>query len=533
MLIYKKGNVEKERYILELNKVTKTYPGVVALNNVSFKVKKGKILGLVGENGAGKSTLLKIISGVIPNNKFSGSVVFEGIETNFSNLKDSEKAGIAIIHQELAISPELSAYENMFVGRYIKNKFGFLNWTEMLKQAKYYMYMVGLKIDPLTKAGMLSIAQQQLLEIAKALSKQARLLILDEPTSSLNDSDSYALLDIVKKLRDENGITSIFVSHKLKEVAYVSDDITIIRDGSHISDYENSLDEPISEDRLIKDIVGRELGSKFPSKPTNREIGDIILEVNEWAVEDPKISGFMRVKNASFNVRRGEIVGISGLVGSGRSELAKSIFGNAYGVKKHGTMKLNGKTVDFKNISQALKNGLAYASEDRKNEGLIQMFSVHTNINQSAGHIYNKFGFLNKNKEIDNSVKRKYQVNIKVPDIFYPVNTLSGGNQQKVLLAKSLSTEFDVLIVDEPTKGIDVGSKYEIYKLLFNMSEAGKGVVVISSEIEELLGITDRIFVMSHGVIKGELPTIEATSEKIMQISIGTQNKEGGANVTN
>ncbi|UUD36705.1 xylose ABC transporter ATB-binding protein [Mycoplasmopsis californica] len=519
-------------YILELDKVTKTYPGVVALNDVSFKVKRGKILSLVGENGAGKSTLLKVISGVIPNNKFSGNVVFEGINTNFASLKDSEKAGIAIIHQELAISPHLTAYENMFVGRYIRNKLGFLNWSEMIKQAKYYMYMVGLKIDPSVKAGTLSIAQQQLLEIAKALSKQAKLLILDEPTSSLNDSDSYALLDIIKKLKDENGITSIFVSHKLKEVAYVSDDITIIRDGKHISDYSNSKENPINEDQLIKDIVGRELGSKFPPRPEYRQIGDTILEVKNWAVEHPKIKDYMAVKRASFDVRKGEIVGISGLVGSGRTELAKSIFGHSYGIKRSGTLKLKGEITELRSVAESLKKGLAYASEDRKNEGLIQMFSVHTNINQSAGHIYNRFGFLNKNKEIDNSNKRKYQVNIKVPDIFYPVSTLSGGNQQKVLLAKSLSTEFDVLIIDEPTRGIDVGSKYEIYKILFDIIKQGKAVVVISSEIEELLGITDRIFVMSHGEIKGEITTKDATSEKIMQIAIGTKQQEGRINAT-
>lgn len=521
--------MKNKDYILELDRVTKKYPGVIALENVSFKLERGKILSLVGENGAGKSTLLKVISGVIPNNKFNGTVKFNGVETNFMSMKDSENAGIAIIHQELAISPKLTAFENIFVGRYIKNSFGILNWNEMTKQAKHYMSMVGLDINPSVLAGTLSIAQQQLLEIAKALSKNANLLILDEPTSSLNDSDSYALLDIVKRLRDEQGITAMFVSHKLKEVAYVSDEITIIRDGRHISDYSNSRENPVNEERLIKDIVGRELGSKFPEKNKDRVIGDIKMEVTDWSVENPLIKNQMAVKSANFNVRKGEIIGISGLVGSGRSELAKSIFGGAYGIKKSGILRIDGEIVELKSPISAIKNKLMYASEDRKHEGLIQMFSVHWNINSASSHLYsNKLGFINKNKEITNSTLRKYEVNIKVPNIHYNVNTLSGGNQQKVLIAKALTTEFDILIIDEPTKGIDVGSKYEIYKILFDIASTGKSVVIISSEIEELLGTTDRIYVMSHGVIKGEIATKEANSEKIMQIAIGTTQNKGG-----
>ncbi|CAC13517.1 XYLOSE ABC TRANSPORTER ATP-BINDING PROTEIN [Mycoplasmopsis pulmonis] len=521
-----------EDVILELKNVTKVYPGVVALNNVSFKVKRKSILSLVGENGAGKSTILKVISGVIPNDKFDGAIFYNGIQTNFSNLKQSEKAGIAIIHQELAISPHLSLYENIFLGNY-EAKHGLINRNEMIKKANYYLHLVGLKKNPDTKAGTLSIADQQLLEIAKALAKKAKLLILDEPTSSLNDKDSYALLDIMKRLRDEEGITCIFVSHKLKEVAYVADYITIIRDGKHISDYSNSKEKTINEATLIKDIVGRDLESKFPEKPAERKIGKIKLEVEKFQVENPKVNGKLDVINASFNVREGEIVGISGLVGSGRSELAMSIFGNAYGIRKNGNIKIDGKIVNLKTPLQAIKNGLMYASEDRKNVGLIQMFSIHWNISSAASHIFsNKFGILKKEKETQNSSYMRSKVNIKAPSVDYLVETLSGGNQQKVLIAKALTTNFDILIIDEPTKGIDVGSKYEIYKILLDLASEGKAIVVISSELEELLGITDRIFVMSQGIIKGELPSKEATPEKVMQIAIGTkQNERSQANV--
>lgn len=520
--------MDSKDYILELDKVTKIYPGVTALENVSFKLERGKILSLVGENGAGKSTLLKIISGVIPKSKYAGNVSYNSNVTNFVSMKDSEKLGIAIIHQELAISPKLSVAENVFIGRYIKNKLGLINWDEMSKKAQYYMSMVGLNVNPSTIAGTLSVAQQQLLEIAKALSKNADLLILDEPTSSLNDHDSYALLDIVKKLRDERGISAMFVSHKLKEVAYVSDNITIIRDGQHISDYANSKENPIDENRLIKDIVGRDLSAKFPEKPKNRKIGRTFMEVVNWSVEDSLIKDRMVVKDATFDVKKGEIVGISGLVGSGRSELAKSLFGRSYGIKKSGIIKIDSEIRDLRSPSQAIKAGLMYASEDRKYEGLIQMFSVHWNINSAASHIYtNRLGFINKNKEVTNSNLRKHEVGIKVPSIEYNVNTLSGGNQQKVLIAKALSTDFDILIIDEPTKGIDVGSKYEIYKILFDIANQGKAVVIISSEIEELLGTTDRIFIMSHGVIKGQIDTKVADSEKIMQIAIGTNQERG------
>lgn len=511
-------------YILELQKVTKIYPGVTALNNVSFKVKRGQILSIVGENGAGKSTLLKTISGVIPHNKYNGTIIYNGSETKYSSVKDSERDGIAIIHQELAISPHLTLYENMFLGSY-NDKVGVINWNELIRRSKYYLRIVGLACDPSEKASNLSIAEQQLLEIAKALAKDAKLLILDEPTSSLNDKDALLLLNTIKRLRDETGLTCMFVSHKLNEVRYISDAITVIRDGNHISDYETKS-EPVTEDRLIKDIVGRSLESKFPPKPDKKDIGEMCLEVKNLSVDHHKILNKTIVFDSSFNVRKGEIIGISGLVGSGRTEMAMNVFGQSFGIRTSGTVLIKGEEVKLKNTKDAIRNGLMYASEDRKNIGLIQMFSIHENINMASEHIFaNKVGIINKNKEILNSLLLKKNLNIKVPNVFYKVETLSGGNQQKVLVAKSLTTEFDTLIIDEPTKGIDVGSKYEIYKILIDLAAQGKAIVVISSEIEELLGITDRIYVMSQGKIKGEIKTSDATPEKIMKIAIGTENK--------
>ena len=517
--------MKNKEIILELRNVTKKYPGVTALNNVSFKLRKGEILSLVGENGAGKSTLLKAISGVIPHNKFDGKIYYKGNETNFSNVKDSEKQGIAIIHQELAISPYLSIAENMFIGSY-KSKFSIVNWNEMIKRSKYYLKVVGLDKNPLDIAGSLSVADQQLLEIAKALSKKAELLILDEPTSSLNDKDSYALLDTIKRLRNETGISCMFVSHKLKEVEYVSDAITIIRDGNHISDYDSKR-KKIPEEKLIKDIVGRSLDSKYPPKDKNRKIGKVKLEVKNLSVEDNKIRDKMVVQNSSFDVKAGEIVGISGLVGSGRSEMMMNVFGHSFGIRRSGTVLINGHDVNLTSSQKAIKSKLMYASEDRKNIGLIQRFSIHENIHMASYHLYeNKFGIINENKKVVNSLEKRTEVNIKVPNIFYNVETLSGGNQQKVLIAKALTTKFDILIIDEPTKGIDVGSKFEIYKILNELAAKGKAIVVVSSEIDELIGITDRIFVMSQGVIKGQLSTKKASPEAIMKIAIGTQRGE-------
>ncbi|WP_371246276.1 sugar ABC transporter ATP-binding protein [Mycoplasmopsis agassizii] len=516
----KSKSVRKNDIILKLDKITKKYPGVTALSDVSFEVRRGKILSLIGENGAGKSTLLKVISGVIPSTSHEGTVYFDGERSRFQSIGDSESKGIAIIHQELSISPFLPVYENVFMGHYRK-KFGVLNWNEMIRESKKWLDLVGLtNVNVEDIAGNLSVAQQQLVEIAKALSQDSKLLILDEPTSSLNDKDSYKLLDLMKKLRDEQNITSIFVSHKLNEVEYVADDIVVIRDGKFISSYNNE-ETKITEQQLIKDIVGRSLEAKFPPKPENRKIGEETLRVENFKVQHPKFSDVYVVKNGYFNVKAGEIVGLSGLVGSGRSELALSVFGKQFGTIESGEIYINKKKVNIKRPLEAIKMGLMYASEDRKLTGLIQMFTIDNNIGSASLHLYTKASILQHNRLVKNSMELREKLKIKVPDIQYNVETLSGGNQQKVVIAKALTTKFQTLIIDEPTKGIDVGSKYEIYKIIFDLAAAGKSVIVISSELEELIGLTDRIFVMDGGYVKGEIKTSEATQEKIFEISVG------------
>ncbi|VEU59835.1 sugar ABC transporter ATP-binding protein [Mesomycoplasma neurolyticum] len=507
--------------ILELKKITKNYGKTYALNDVSFTIPKGEITSLVGENGAGKSTLLKVLSGVIPYNSYKGELFFKNKKMEFKNIKSSEKAGIAIIHQELSISPYLSICENIFVGDYI-SKFGVINWNAMYKKCKKYLDMVGLKEDPSIIAGTLSVAKKQMVEIAKALSKNSEIIILDEPTSSLNDEDSFKLLDIMKSLKKQN-ITSIFVSHKLNEVQYVSDNIVVIRDGQFISQY-NKKNTKITEEQLIKDIVGRSLESKFPAKDPNRKIGELCFELKNITIAHKTIPNYNVVENSSFNARKGEIVGLSGLVGSGRTELMLSIFGKYYNNISSGKVLIKGKEMYFSNPKDAIKNGVMYASEDRKELGLIQMFSIADNISSASLHLYSKLGILHKNKEIVNILSKKDKIQIKTQDVLNEVSSLSGGNQQKVVIAKALTTNFDILIIDEPTKGIDVGSKYEIYSILLELANQGKTIIVISSEIEELMGITDRIFVMSQGKIKGEISASEATPEKIMKISIGGAN---------
>lgn len=510
--------LNKTTNILEFKNITKTYPGVVALDNVSFNVRNNKILSLVGENGAGKSTLLKIISGVIAYNNHQGQVLYNGKEAKFLSVHESEKAGIAIIHQELSISPFLPVYENVFMGHF-KSSFGILNWSKMIKEAKYWLDLVGLTdINLYEQAGQLSIAKQQLIEIAKALSTKAKLLILDEPTSSLNDRESYQLLDLLKNLRDTQGITCIFVSHKLKEVAYVADDIAVIRDGKFISQY-NAQTQKIDEQQLIKDIVGRELSAKFPPKPQNRVIGKEVLRVENICVEHPRFVDVNIVENGYFNVKQGELVGLSGLVGSGRSEMAMAVFGRQSGKMISGDIYLYNKKIQIRSPLSAIKNKIMYATEDRKNTGLIQIFSIDYNIALASLHLYSKGGVLSNMRLLKNSFDKKEELQIKVPDLQNPVESLSGGNQQKVIVAKALTTEFDVLIIDEPTKGIDVGSKYEIYRILLDLAAKGKAIIVISSELEELLGITDRIFVMEQGWVKGEIKTADTTQEKIFKIS--------------
>ncbi len=485
----------ENEYILEMRNITKEFPGVKALDNVNFKVRKGEIHCLVGENGAGKSTLMKVLSGVWKYGTYTGDIVYEGEVQKFHNIADSEAKGIAIIYQELALFPELPIYENIFFGHEIMSA-GQVNWNETIVKAKEMLQKVRLNVDPSMPVKRLNTGNQQLVEIAKALSKNCKLIIFDEPTSSLNEDDSINLLNIMRELRDQ-GITCIMISHKLREVTAIADTITVLRDGSTICSLDAKTDD-ISEANIIRNMVGRSIDDVYPKRET-KNFGNVMFEIRNLTVEDPK-TGREILKNVNLNVRKGEIVGLQGLMGAGRTECALTVFGNPYGYKiKSGEVIMNGKSRMFKSPREAIKNGLAYVSEDRKGNGLVSIDS---------------------NKEILIANKYKDDINIKAPSIAQKVNNLSGGNQQKVQIAKWLFTEPKVLILDEPTRGIDVGAKLEIYTLMNKMVEEGMCIIMISSELPEVLGMSDRLYVMSEGQITGELDASEATEEKVMKMAI-------------
>ena len=499
--------------ILEMKNITKTFPGVKALDDVNLKVEEGEIHALVGENGAGKSTLMNVLSGIYPYGTYEGDIVYNGEVCQFNKIKDSEEKGIVIIHQELALIPYMSIGENMFLGNE-RGKSIAIDWNETYGEADKYLKMVGLAESSRTLVKELGTGKQQLVEIAKALAKNAKLLILDEPTSSLNEKDSRALLDLLLRFKEENGLTSIIISHKLNEVSYVADKITILRDGATIETLDKATDD-VSEDRIIKGMVGREITDRFPKRP-GVEIGDINLEVTDWNVYHPLYPEKKVVDNVSFNVRKGEVVGIYGLMGAGRTELAMSIFGKSYGTGISGTMKLNGEVVNFKNVKEAIKNKIAYVTEDRKGNGLILTNPIK--INQTLANLdaVSNNSIIDKDKEYLVAVEYKDKLRTKTPSVEQNVGNLSGGNQQKVLLAKWMFAEPDVLILDEPTRGIDVGAKYEIYCIINQLVSEGKSVVMISSELPETIGMSDRIYVMNEGKFVGELPQAEASQESIM-----------------
>lgn len=499
--------------ILEMKNITKTFPGVKALDDVNLKVEEGEIHALVGENGAGKSTLMNVLSGIYPYGTYEGDIVYNGEVCQFNKIKDSEEKGIVIIHQELALIPYMSIGENMFLGNE-RGKSIAIDWNETYGEADKYLKMVGLAESSRTLVKELGTGKQQLVEIAKALAKNAKLLILDEPTSSLNEKDSRALLDLLLRFKEENGLTSIIISHKLNEVSYVADKITILRDGATIETLDKATDD-VSEDRIIKGMVGREITDRFPKRP-GVEIGDINLEVTDWNVYHPLYPEKKVVDNVSFNVRKGEVVGIYGLMGAGRTELAMSIFGKSYGTGISGTMKLNGEVVNFKNVKEAIKNKIAYVTEDRKGNGLILTNPIK--INQTLANLdaVSNNSIIDKDKEYLVAVEYKDKLRTKTPSVEQNVGNLSGGNQQKVLLAKWMFAEPDVLLLDEPTRGIDVGAKYEIYCIINQLVSEGKSVVMISSELPETIGMSDRIYVMNEGKFVGELPQAEASQESIM-----------------
>lgn len=499
-------------YILEMNGITKTFPGVKALDNVNLKVRKGEIHALVGENGAGKSTLMNVLSGIYPYGSYEGDIVYDGEICQFKEIKDSEKKGIVIIHQELALVPYMTIAENMFLGNEQGKKMA-IDWTKTYGRAEELMKKVGLKEDPHTLIKDIGVGKQQLVEIAKALAKDVKLLILDEPTASLNESDSQALLELMLEFKKQ-GMTSIIISHKLNEISYVADKITVIRDGSTIETMDKEVDD-FSENRIIRGMVGRELSNRFPARE-NVKIGEVCMEVDHWTVHHPMTPAKKVVDDVSFYVRRGEVVGISGLMGAGRTELAMSLFGHSYGTGISGTIKMNGKEVHLKNVRQAIEHKLAYVTEDRKGNGLILSNPIYTNTSLAKMDKVSRYGVIDKLKEVQIAEDYRQKLHTKAPSVYQNVGNLSGGNQQKVLLAKWMLTDPDVLILDEPTRGIDVGAKYEIYCIINDLVAAGKSVIIISSELPEVLGMSDRIYVMNEGKMVGEVDGKEATQEIIM-----------------
>ncbi|MBQ8947115.1 MAG: sugar ABC transporter ATP-binding protein [Lachnospiraceae bacterium] len=506
------------KVLLEMKNITKTFPGVKALDNVNLQVEEGEIHALVGENGAGKSTLMNVLSGIYPYGTYEGDIIYNGEVCQFHTIKDSEQKGIVIIHQELALVPQMSIGENMFLGNERGKKLA-LNWNETYKEADKYLKMVGLTESSHVLIKDIGTGKQQLVEIAKALAKNAKLLILDEPTSSLNETDSKALLDLMLEFKKQ-GMTMIIITHKLNEVVYVADKITVVRDGSTIETMDKHTDH-IDEDRIIKGMVGREITDRFP-KRQNVKIGDINMEVDNWTVYHPLYTERKVVDNVTLNVRKGEVVGIYGLMGAGRTELAMSIFGRSYGSEIQGTLKIGGREVTLKNPREAINAKLAYVTEDRKGNGLVLSNPIRVNTSLANMTGVSSRGVIDVDKEYAVAVDYKDKLKTKAPTVEQNVGNLSGGNQQKVLLAKWMFTDPDILILDEPTRGIDVGAKYEIYCIINDLVAMGKSVIMISSELPEVIGMSDRIYIMNEGRFMGEMQASEATQENIMAAIVQT-----------
>jgi len=503
--------------ILAMRGITKTFPGVTALSDVSLDVRRGDIHAICGENGAGKSTLMKVLSGLHPYGTYEGEIRFNGADVHFGTIRDSEHAGIVIIHQELALIPELSIAENIFLGNETTTR-GAIDWLATNNRARELLARVGLREDPETPIKNIGIGKQQLVEIAKALSKQVKLLILDEPTAALNEADSAHLLDLIRGLQGK-GITSIMISHKLNEIEAIADAITIIRDGRTVETIDVRADG-VDEDRIIRGMVGRSLESRFPDHTPS--IGETLFEVSGWTVGHPQVPERLVCKDSEFFVRRGEIVGFAGLMGAGRTELMRSIFGRSYGTWIAGRMVLNGREIQLRNVPAAIEAGIAYVTEDRKQLGFNLLDDIKsTTVSAKLGKISKRFVV---DRQAEHTAAEDYRraLRTKAPSVDYGIAKLSGGNQQKVVLSKWLFTDADLLILDEPTRGIDVGAKYEIYGIIQRLAEEGKGVIVVSSELPELLGLSDRIYAISEGRITGVLDKGEASQESLMRLMTST-----------
>jgi len=498
--------------ILEMRSITKIFPGVRALDDVSLTVERGHIHAICGENGAGKSTLMKVLSGVYPHGTYEGDIVYEGEVVSFKNLRDSEAKGIVIIHQELALSPYLSIAENIFLNNEIK-RFGLIDWNKTGQEAQKLIARVGLRESPDTKIKEIGVGKQQLVEIAKALSKRVKLLILDEPTAALNDEDSAHLLDLLRHLKGQ-GITCIIISHKLNEIASIADKTTIIRDGKVIETLDMAGGK-VDQERIIKGMVGREMENRYPQHTAT--IGEEIFRVENWTAHHPEETSRVVVDNVNINVHRGEIVGLAGIMGAGRTELARSIFGHSWGSKISGKVFINGKEAKVSTIRDAIDSGIAYATEDRKRYGLNLIDDIKRNISMASLKEFLKRGLVDDNREFVVASEYRESMNIKAPSVNSVVGKLSGGNQQKVVLSQWINTKPEILILDEPTRGIDVGAKYEIYTIIQNLADSGKGVIVISSELPELLGICDRVYAISEGRITGEVEKKDFKPELLMK----------------
>ncbi len=508
--------------LLEMRNITKTFPGVVALNDVSFRVAAGEIHCLVGENGAGKSTLMKVLSGVHPHGEYTGEIVFDGKPQSFHGIADSEKAGIAIIYQELALVPEMTVYDNIFLGHEIRAGLA-VDLNETIKRAGEMLRRVRLDVSPEAKVRDLGVGKQQLVEIAKALSMEVRLLILDEPTASLNEKDSDALLELLLGLKAQ-GITCILISHKLHEIAKVADAITVLRDGATVATLDCRAG-PVSEDLIIKHMVGREMVDRYPRR--SPRIGETVFELQDWRVHHPIHTDREVVKGVSLKVGCGEIVGIAGLMGAGRTELAMSVFGRSWGRRISGRALLHGKEVDLRSVEKATAHGLAYVTEDRKSLGLVLNDSIAHNTTLAHLGGVSRRGVIDEGREVAVASDYRTRLATRCASVHQAVVNLSGGNQQKVVLAKWLDADPSVLILDEPTRGIDVGAKYEIYTLTARLADEGKAIILISSEMPELLGMCDRIYVMTDGRFVGEFTKAEATQEQIMRTIVRASARTG------
>ncbi|MDU0348737.1 multiple monosaccharide ABC transporter ATP-binding protein [Actinomyces sp. MRS3W] len=499
--------------ILEMRGITKRFPGVVALDDVNFAVERGEIHAICGENGAGKSTLMKVLSGVHPHGTYEGQILLDGEEVTFSDIKASEAAGIAIIHQELTLSPFLSIAENIFLGNE-RSTHGVIDWHKTNTAAREIMARVGLTDKPSTRVQDIGVGKQQLVEIAKALSKDVRLLILDEPTAALNDDDSAHLLALMRQLQ-ERGITCIIISHKLGEIREIADSTTVIRDGRTIATLDMHREDGVSESEIIRLMVGRALDQRFPDHIST--VGGEALRLEGWTVHHPADPERIVVDDANLVLNHGEIVGLAGLMGAGRTELAMSLFGRSWGSDISGKVFKDGRQIEIGDVTSAIAHGIAYVSEDRKRYGLNLIDSIKRNVSSASPRRFSRRGVLDLHEERAIVSDLCGQMAVKAPTIESVVGGLSGGNQQKVVLAKWVAAEPDVLILDEPTRGIDVGAKYEIYQIINELADAGKAVLVISSELPELLGICDRIYTLSAGRITADLPRRDADQEILMR----------------